>query len=99
MNVQIIVNSNCQSAGDALREIDCMGVIRTDPFILISDGVVSNIDLRCVIAKHKKAKKVDPMRVMTICFKEADPLSSLRPVLDELTVGLDSETGQVGIYS
>ncbi len=96
MSVQIITISNCQSAGDALREIDCMGVIRSDPFVLISDGVISNVNLRRVIMKHKKAKKVDPMRVMTMCFKEASPLSSLRPVLDELVIGLDSKTEQVG---
>ncbi len=95
MDIQILTNSYCQSAGDALREIDCMGVIRSDPFVLISDGVISNINLRRVIAKHKKAKKLDPMRVMTMCFKEADPLSGLRPVLDELVIGLDSETEQV----
>ncbi len=95
MDVKILTNSYCQSAGDALREIDCMGVIRSDPFVLISDGVISNMDLRRVIAKHKKAKKVDPMRMMTMCFKEADPLSSLRPVLDELVIGLDSKTEQV----
>lgn len=45
----IITSNNCLSAGDALREIDHKGVVRSDPFVLVSGDVVSNINLKSVI--------------------------------------------------
>lgn len=47
--VRIITSNNCLSAGDALRDIDQRGVVRSDPFILVSGDVVSNVDLKAVI--------------------------------------------------
>lgn len=47
--MRIITSNNCLSAGDALRDIDQRGVVRSDPFILVSGDVVSNIDLKSVI--------------------------------------------------
>ena len=49
LQVRIITSNNCLSAGDALRDIDQRGVVRSDPFILVSGDVVSNIDLKSVI--------------------------------------------------
>ncbi|CAN0204491.1 unnamed protein product, partial [Ectocarpus fasciculatus] len=49
MEVRIITSNNCLSAGDALRDIDQRGVVRSDPFVLVSGDVVSNIDLKSVI--------------------------------------------------
>lgn len=40
------IGSSATSAGDAMRELDQMGVIESDPFILISGDVVSNVDLK-----------------------------------------------------
>lgn len=47
--MRIITSNNCLSAGDALRDIDQRGVVRSDPFILVSGDVVSNIELKSVI--------------------------------------------------
>ncbi|CAN0203281.1 unnamed protein product [Ectocarpus sp. 12 AP-2014] len=47
--VRIITSNNCLSAGDALRDIDQRGVVRSDPFVLVSGDVVSNLDLKSVI--------------------------------------------------
>ena len=47
--VRIITSNNCLSAGDALRDIDQRGVVRSDPFILVSGDVISNIDLKSVM--------------------------------------------------
>ena len=51
LQVRIITSNNCLSAGDALRDIDQRGVVRSDPFILVSGDVVSNIDLKSVITQ------------------------------------------------
>jgi translation initiation factor eIF-2B subunit epsilon len=78
MDVRCITSTNCLSAGDALREIDQMGIVHGDPFVLIHGDVVSNIDLRSVLRAHKEAKKKDSSKIMTMCFTQAGPTSKLR---------------------
>lgn len=36
LTIRCITSTSCLSAGEALREIDSMGIIRSDPFLLIS---------------------------------------------------------------
>ena len=36
LTIRCITSTSCLSAGEALREIDSMGIVRSDPFILIS---------------------------------------------------------------
>lgn len=62
--MRIITSNNCLSAGDALRDIDQRGVVRSDPFILVSGDVVSNIDLKSVI-KQVRWRCRDVMRWST----------------------------------
>jgi translation initiation factor eIF-2B subunit epsilon len=42
MSIRCISSPACQSAGDALRELDAMNIIRSDPFVLISGKSVSS---------------------------------------------------------
>ena len=44
-DIRILTGSAVTSAGDALREIDSMGVIRSKQFILVSGDVISNMNL------------------------------------------------------
>lgn len=46
--VRIERSNACTSAGDALRELDGKGVVQSDPFVLVSGDVVSNMDLKKV---------------------------------------------------
>lgn len=38
--------------------------------------------------QHKETKKADPLTLMTMCFKEVGAVSSARPILDNLVVGM-----------
>ncbi|CAM9660632.1 unnamed protein product, partial [Choristocarpus tenellus] len=49
MEIRYITSNNCLSAGDALREVDQMGKVRSDPFVLVTGDVVANIDLKSII--------------------------------------------------
>jgi len=44
-DIYILTAQSVTSAGDALREIDSMGVIQSNPFVLVSGDVISNMDL------------------------------------------------------
>ena len=50
--VTVITSEGCLSVGDALREIDGHSVIKSD-FVLVNGDIVSNMQLKSLIQKHK----------------------------------------------
>ena len=99
VSVRCITSSNCLSAGDALRELDALGEVRSDPFILISGDVVANLDLKRAIKVHKENCK-DSACVMTVCMKKmAHEGCKVRSVRDDLIVGMDRNTSQVVLFN
>jgi len=78
-----------------LRKIDQEDLIRSDPFILVSGDVISNMNLPAVIEQHKERKKKDPTAVMTMVLKEVGATGSVRPVIDDLVVGIDRKNQQI----
>lgn len=98
ISVRCITSTSCLSAGDALRELDSMGIIRSDPFILISGDVISNMDLKKAIAFHKEKRKLDSNCMMTIVLKNVQKMTGVKAVMDDLVVGIKNETSQVLFY-
>lgn len=98
VTVRVIASQSCESEGDALREIDNMGIIRSDPFILTSGDVVSNMDLADAIQFHQSKRKNDPMCIMTVCMRPAERTAGTRPILDDLVVSMDANTNQVLLF-
>ena len=96
--VHCISNRTCTSAGDALRELDNDGLIRSDPFVLVSGDVIANVDLATVIKEHEAARKKDKYRIMTSIFKRAAPDARSRPLSSDLVVALDASTQQLLMY-
>ena len=50
--VRIISSEDSLSLGDALRDIDAKGLIKSD-FVLVNGDMVSNMKLKSVIELHK----------------------------------------------
>ncbi|RHY66573.1 hypothetical protein DYB30_002827 [Aphanomyces astaci] len=98
VKTQIVMSPTCLTAGDAIRELDRMQLVRSDPFILISGDVVSNMDLRSAVEAHEARRKKDSSSIMTMVFKEAQVHHNIRPLTDELVVALDSLTHQLVLY-
>jgi translation initiation factor eIF-2B subunit epsilon len=98
ITVTCLSSSACLSAGDALREIDSMGVIRSDPFILISGDVVSNMNLKAAIDFHRERKRVDNNAIMTVALKRVQNGAGIRPVMDDLVVAMDRSTQQLLLF-
>lgn len=95
LSIKCILSSSCGSVGDALREIDSRGEIRSDPFILVSGDVVSNVNLSKAIDFHKERKKIDSDTAMTVILKKSPQTSPLRPMLDDLRVAFDRQSCQI----
>ncbi len=94
VKIRTIVSEDCPSVGDALRNIDSQALIRSD-FVLVSGDLVSNMDLREVIAKHKKRREKDKMTVMTNVYKRAHPGHRTRSNEDDVLVVTNSSTERV----
>ncbi|OWZ21160.1 Translation initiation factor eIF-2B subunit epsilon [Phytophthora megakarya] len=100
LDVTCVSSPSCLTAGDALRELDRRQLVQSNPFVLMSGDVVANVDLQAAIAEHKSRKKADPNCIMTSIFKELRPnfATSVRPLDDELVVGIDAATSQLVLY-
>ena len=98
VTVRCITSASCLSAGDALREIDSIGIIRSDPFILISGDVISNMDLKKAMKAHTDKRKVDSNAIMTVVLKHVQRAAGIKPVMDDLVVGMDRNTSQLLLF-
>ena len=98
ITVRCINITSCLSAGDALRELDSLGLVRSDPFILISGDVISNMDLKKAIAFHKEKRKEDNNCIMTVVLKPVQKGAGAKPVVDDLVVALDRNSGQMLLF-
>lgn len=96
--VHIERSDTCTSAGDALREIDGRGLIHSDPFVLVSGDVISNMNLKQVVDTHKQRRKADSSSIMTVVLKKARTMHPTRPLNDDLVVITDGTTGQMLVY-
>ena len=93
-NVRVVSYKLANSAGEALRELADTGIVQSDPFVLISGDVISNVRLAPIIQTHKS----DPGRMMTLLFRKTNPGNHLRSLDDELVVVNDAETKQLLLY-
>lgn len=98
VSIRCVSSSSCASAGDALRELDGLNIIRSDPFILISGDVVANINLKKAIAFHKQKRKEDSNNIMTLALKKVQRCGGSKPLNDDLVVGMNRQTSQVVIF-
>ena len=78
--------------------MDSMGIVRSDPFIMISGDVISNMDLKRAIAFHKEKRRKDSNAVMTVVLKKVDKSSGVKPVLDDLTIAYDRLSMQLLLF-
>jgi translation initiation factor eIF-2B subunit epsilon len=74
-------------------------VIRSDPFVLVSGDVISNMNLKGAIDAHKARRaEVGASCIMTSVLKEAKRGSSTRSLQEDLIVALDRNTKQMVLY-
>lgn len=98
LSVRCITSLKCSSAGDALRELDAMNIVRSDPFILISGDVISNLNLKKAIQYHKKKRSEDHNNVMTVVLKKVQKTAGAKPILDDLVVVMNKATSQILLF-
>eukprot|EP00965_Chrysotila_dentata_P235448 6200761-Pleurochrysis_carterae.AAC.2 len=68
----LVARAPCFSAGDALREVEAAGVIKSD-FVLVPGDVVANLQLAPLLAAHKARREADREAVLTTVMKRIPP--------------------------
>lgn len=99
MAVRVLEMPTAGSAGNALRELDQLGDVRSDPFVLVGADNVTDIDLSPAIDAHKRRKKIDSNASMTMLLVETGARAALRPLLDDLVVAVDADTNRMLLYT
>ena len=98
-NVHCVMSStsDCLCLGDALREIDREGLIRSD-FILVNGDLISNVKLAAVIKEHKEKRKKEKNLAMTMLYRKASPGHFSRPSGQDLFLVVEKETERILYY-
>lgn len=94
--VHIIELPNSLSVGDAMRDLDARGVIKSD-FLLISGDVVCSVDFEKIWDAHVQRKKEDRNCIMSIVLRQASATHRTRSAHTGLFV-LDATTGRMVSY-
>ena len=98
ISIKVIISPGCRSAGDALREIDTLNLIRSDPFVFVDGNVIGNVNLKELIAYHKLKRKEDMNCVMTMIFKRIRENSNTAAVTEDLTLVMN-RSGQLFYFN
>lgn len=63
MRVRVVGMAAVRSVGDALREIDRQGLVKSD-FVLVRGGVVTNLPLPSVVEEHRRMRDADKDKLL-----------------------------------
>ena len=96
--VHVIVSAGpCHSAGDALRELNELQLIKSE-FVLIPGDVVANFERARIIAAHKARRELDRAAVLTTLMKRVPAHHRSRRAGENMIVALGGETGRLLMY-
>ncbi len=67
LDIQCLASQTARTGGDALRELDDMGVLNPEnPFVLVHTPIVSNYDISQMVDAHRKRRETDKNLIMTM---------------------------------
>ena len=98
MNVHVIADENCHSFGDAMRDLDEKGILRSH-FILLSADVISNVHLDPLIREHKRRYNENKNTTLTLVYQNADPGHQSRSKSQEVLLVTKRESNRVVYHS
>jgi translation initiation factor eIF-2B subunit epsilon len=76
VKVKVVSLATASSTGEALREIDRLGLVKSD-FVLVRGGVLSNLPLPSIVEEHRKRRDENPEKMlMTMVTMQTDTQSA-----------------------
>ena len=98
MNVYMIADENCHSFGDAMRDLDEKGILRSH-FILTSADVVSNINIDSLIKEHTRRYNENKNTTLTMVYQYANPGHQNRSKSQEVLLVTKRENNRIVYHS
>ena len=98
MNVHMIADENCHSFGDAMRDLDEKGILRSH-FILTSADVVSNINIDSLIKEHTRRYNENKNTTLTMVYQYANPGHQNRSKSQEVLLVTKRENNRIVYHS
>ena len=95
--IRVVCSVGAHSSGDALRQLDDMGVLRSETVILVDGLVVGNVSLGAALAGHAQRVKADSNTILTVI---ATPVVASYPpsLCQRLDMAVDAKDGQLWAY-
>ena len=95
--VHVVINDECRSFGDAMRDLDARDVIKSDFVLLGADSVfyATPEEMRRLVRQHAERRKKDPDATMTLLYSESTPKNDSRSLNQELVLAVDAESGRI----
>ncbi len=87
----ICMDSNYINELEVLRKIEEDKIIKSDPFILISGDIVTNLNIKKVIDIHNQIIKEKKDCMMTLCFHRVKEFSNKKSGLEEMRICLNND--------
>jgi len=99
--IKLIVDRDCTNPGDALRSVDKLNIVQSNPFLLLHNPIISNVDLAPVLDNFKKRTSKGDGGCMTCLFSSRLP-NSRHPDVGydgrEIYLGTDSLSKEILLY-
>lgn len=94
--VSVVSYPDKKNAGEALAELSRANRVKSDPFVLVSGDVVSNVRLGPALKAH--TDRADKNKFMTMLFRKTSAGNPLRNFDDELVVVINEKSKQLLLY-
>lgn len=90
--VHFLYNYKCQSVGDAMREIDAKGLVRSNFILVTASAIISHIKLSEYLETHKTVSKLDKNCVMTMLCQDRSNDLTYNSSLNEMSFASQPNT-------
>jgi hypothetical protein len=94
ISIKVVSSEDCNSVGDALREIYRMNLINAD-FILLDCAVISNMKIQGALNEHSKRMKESKNNIVTRIYKVASSLNYMRTNEDDTVYVINRKTNNL----
>lgn len=89
----VVSSEDCQSMGDAMRDLYAKSLLNDD-FFLVQGDLIATIDLKTLMTKHKERRTADKSVIMTCVYLNGDN-ETCRDKEASATLITDSSTGKL----
>ncbi len=90
-NIDLEMSDYYNNELEILRKVEEDKLIKSDPFILISGDIITNLNIKKILDLHNSRIKEKKDCMMTLCFHKVKEYSNKKPGLEDMRICLNEE--------